>query len=172
MWYVPHRLRCFNTWYSAGGTVWEVMEPLGGEASQEWGLFWVLKTGSVLGPKDLMALWNSSTNHGLPYSSSYTPTSSPVSLFVSLFLPPFLFLPFLLSTSLAASLFLWPLPQLSGCYQDNPEAGAVQELECKLRQPGDNSRCCIVHSNRKIINSAGNHRQLFICQTVGTNSWT
>lgn len=73
----PHRLRCFNTRYPAGGAIWEVMEPLGGEASQEWGLIWVLT-----------ALWDPSANHSLPCSSSYTPTSSPVSFFVYFCLPP------------------------------------------------------------------------------------
>lgn len=150
----PKRLRCFNTWYPAGGALLE-----GYGTFQRWSLTGV---GSVLAPKDLTALWDSSTNHSLPCNSSYPLTCSPVSLFVSISAS----LPLsgivalgpisCILISLTPSTAQWLLRRQH--VTPNSEGGVVQELEFELRQPGD---------HRKIINTACNHRQQFICQTFG-----
>ena len=121
---------------------------------------------------------NSSSNHSLqgllllitifcdppPHSFSLSLSASfPLSVIVTLNL-----ISSLLPCSLIPSIGQWLLPRQLGVPRS--EDGISQEVGCELRQPGASSRCCAYPSNRKTINIAVSHQQLFICQTVGASN--
>lgn len=135
--------------------------------------------GCVFGPEDLAALPElfiqpqSSGSPLLLLTTFHQPPSHSLYLFISASFPLSAIVALnlfssLLPYSLTPSIAQWLLPVQLGVPRS--EDGISQELECELRQPGASSRCCAYPSNRKTIDIAVSHQQLFICQTVGASN--